>query len=151
MEDPLGLVVEGYTVCRCGTWLTDSEARESNLCWACRRELDIKIRQGQTVEVEGGDVELPRYLTGPDRNRLRQRSKAPYHRDPERARRDRRARERALRRLARIDKGLYEILLAQEKARVGLTPLRRAKRPPLQIDRDEVIDLIGETSAELEA
>jgi hypothetical protein len=52
----------------------------------------------------------------------RARKHRPSPRDPERRRLWNRARSRAIQRLVRIHHPLYEVLLAQEKAELGLDP-----------------------------
>lgn len=137
-----GLVVEGYKLCRCGAWLTTEEAERSNLCWDCRAALNDAVREGIEIEVDGVDVQLPRYVRP---------TPAPSKTNPEYRRLYRRAQTRAWRRLAQIDRPLFQLLFDQEKARVGLVASKkRPGRRPLEVVPDAVVELVEDHVARQE-
>lgn len=108
------IVVAGYYACRrCGEWVPDGVGRRG-YCTDCMRDIGDEAR---TIEL-AYEVEGRTLVSRPTRARKHRQPK----RDPESRRAWNRARSRALQRLKRIHAPLYEVLLAQEKAELGLDP-----------------------------
>lgn len=104
------LVVAGYVACgRCGEWIPEGR----RLCGDCTKAVET---EAATVEL-AYEVAGRRLVSRPTRGRRRKSG-----RDPERHRLWNRARSRATARLVKIHHPLYEVLLAQEKAALGLDP-----------------------------
>lgn len=106
-------VIAGYETCRrCGEWAVEGSLI-SRLCSECASEL---AHQAETVEL-AYEVDGRTVVSRPTRSRRR-----PTPTDPARKRAWNRARSRALLRVARVHRPLYEVILAQEKAKEGLDP-----------------------------
>lgn len=108
------MVVAGYYACRkCGEWTPDNAGRRQ-ICPDCLRNVGDQARTVELAYEVAGRVLVDR----PTRARRHRQPK----RDPKSRRLWNRARGRAMQRLVRIHRPLYEVLLAQEKAELGLDP-----------------------------
>lgn len=104
--------VEGYALCPCGNWvLNEIAARTGGICSACFQANGCERRRVIEVVGRGQRLELP--LTKPRRKRRRSR---PKSRTAEKAKAAARAR------VAAMFPDLYDIVLAEERARLGLKP-----------------------------
>jgi hypothetical protein len=107
--------VAGYLVCRkCGEWFVKGDGVASLvLCSACFRAAKaVDDQKRLKYEVEGRVFTTP--AKKPRKRQKRTEGVAAYHRLWNRAR------SRAVTRLIQIDKPLFELLMAEEKERVGL-------------------------------
>lgn len=107
------IVVAGYYACRrCGEWTPDGVGKRG-YCPDC-----VKTTNDEAATIELAYQAHGRTLVSRP-TRARHKSKK---RDPASRRTWNRARSRAMQRLVRIHRPLYEVLLAQEKAELGLDP-----------------------------
>lgn len=112
----------GYKACRdCGDLML--ETVKAPRCDRCR---DIAVQVATDLELAASNGQVLR-TRRPSRRRRTTRSAAGQ----ERRRLWGQARQAALLRLARIHRPLYEVLLAEEKAKRGLDPALD-ERPPLR-------------------
>ena len=110
------LVVAGYAMCRtCGDWFVPRDGHETvGMCNPCARK---RFAEDEAKRIEY-EVEGRRFITRAQKQPqpTRQGNRAEYWRLWNRAR------QRALARLAQIDKPMFEMLMSEEKIKVGLKP-----------------------------
>lgn len=125
-----GFVPVGYEQCRdCGDFAVEGTLRRGR-CEACRGRLaEVAATAEVTYEV-GGRTLVSRPTRARKRSRRRPRTEAD--------RAWNRARSRALQRLATIHRPLYEVLLAQEKAKEGLDPGIMVRSPGSKAIEDQI-------------
>jgi len=116
--------VDGYTVCEhCGGFEVTEIAVAGRYCRSCTRELAEQERnEAIAFEVEGREF---LYKAPPPKRSTPNKKNKQTPSDPRWAV----ARYRALRRLAQIYGPMYELLLAEEKAKAGMNPTLRRLEP----------------------
>lgn len=133
MEQPEGadeFVVEGYGLCRCGQWLVEViPGSTMGLCADCRAQVGTAAHEEQFVYEAHGR----RFTQQPRAPRKPKQRRAKHQTSEQRAARQGRdrARIRALVRLQRIYRPMYEVLYAEECVREGVqaSPNRGRPRP----------------------
>lgn len=110
-------MVAGYQACSvCGEWTVESGSADRR-CADCRAEAADVARHLEVVH----QVRDRTVVSRPTRARKRRKHKLTAA-EREQRRLWNRARSRAIQRLVRIHRPLYQVLLAEEKERLGLDP-----------------------------
>lgn len=126
-----GLVIEGYVTCRCGEWMAElSVEGKRKLCDSCLAVASNRLEAAQfTYEVEGRTFDA--YTRRKAQKNRSAKPGTPWTRNRTRALQVAGARNRAVARLIRIYRPMFDLLIADERAKVGLPPARvtRGVRP----------------------
>lgn len=136
-------MVEGHIPCeRCDAWIVDVPGRTTKLCGGCSSDLG-KLADAVrfAYEVDGERFTAP---PPPTPKKRKQPFRSMDSRGRERMRAHDRARSRALFRLARVYRPMFEVLLNEEKLREGLDPTSTTPLPAATATADELLADIAE-------
>lgn len=138
------LKVEGYVVCGCGTMMPElSVGGRRRMCDECLGSASERLEAAQfTYEVEGREFSTVARVKRDPTSNVRRRRKRKTAEVRQRDALRNLARKRAIARLIRVYRPTFELLLADEKAKVGLDPkLIRVTPRPVAVSKAILADL----------